>query len=235
MTAPTLLEIVGPWKRGNRLWTPDAGWRPSHGQDVLYHEQLEQWDHWRLATLAADLERRRAELRGGPFDGFDWRCAIESILGPAEVAFAATATTHKAYETIASILTTELNSLTNTSYCSLGAAQGADGTGGPLAGEFEFVTGGAQSATNSLIGTLWVLRSADGTNYEETVSSTNPGPEAMAGSFYGASGSTTKRSILPDRPLPPGLWKAIYQNSSGSTHAASSNTCKVRAHSLANA
>lgn len=234
MTAPTLVEIIGPWKRRNRLWTPDEGWRPSLGQDVLFHEQLEQWDAWRAATLRADAERRREALRRPGLLDFA-RCAFEHVFGPATAAFAATATTHKAYETIASILTTELNSLANAAYSSAGSAQGADGTGGALSGDLEMVTGGSQTATNSVVGTIWLTRSADGTNYETVPSSTNPLPEAQSGTFYDASGSTTKRAVLPDRPLPPGLWKPVYQNNSGSSHAASSNTVKVRAHSLANA
>lgn len=236
MTA-TMLDVIGPWKRGNRLWTPDEGWRPAALGSGLMNAQLNQWDEWRrkrnelgeLLVCAHEIDDPARLLRL-----LSVQAAIEALLRPGAVAYAAN-TTHKAYETIASVLTSEIDLLTNNSYTSLSAAQGSDGTGGPLLGDHEFVSGGSQTASNGVVGELYLLRAANGTNYEATPSSTNAGQDAYVGQFTDASGSTTKRAILRDIPNPPGLWKACYKNTSGSTHAASSNTVKVRHHSLATA
>lgn len=232
----TMLDVIGPHRRGNRLWTPE-GWRPAQVGSGLMHAQLNQWDEWRQKRLALGNLTVCAHEVDDPahlIRLLSLHAALSSLLKPSQLAYAAS-TTHKAYETIASVLTTELNSLANNGYSAASSAQGSDGTGGPLFADFEMVTGGSQSATNSVVGELYVLRSADGTNYETSPSSTNPGTDAYAGQFIDASGSTTKRAVLRDIPNPPGLWKALYKNLSGSTHAASSNTVKVRHHNLATA
>lgn len=143
----------------------------------------------------------------------------------------ATTLTHKAYESIASVLTTELNSVTNGSYSAASSAQGADGTGGPLYGDFELVLG-SLDPTVYAIAELYLLRSADGTNYEDAPSSTNPGAGMFVGTFVGSDASAAHRIVLADVPLPPGLWKAVLKNTAGVTLAASGNTLKVRAHNL---
>lgn len=142
-----------------------------------------------------------------------------------------TTLTHKNYETILSLLTTELNSLANNGYTAASAAQGADGTGGPLYGDFELVLA-SLNPTAFNIAELYILRAADGTNYEDAPSSTNPGGTTFAGIFVGATGSAAKRIVLADVPLPPGLWKAIVKNTSGVSLAAASNTLKCRPHNL---
>ena len=105
--------------------------------------------------------------------------------------------THDNYETILSLLTTELNSLATAGYSAASAAQGADGT-----------------------------------NYEDAPSSTNPGTGMFAGTFVGSDASAAKRVVLPDVVLPPGLWKAIFKNTAGATLSASNNTLKCRPHNL---
>lgn len=148
----------------------------------------------------------------------------------------ATATTHKAYETIASLLTTELNTLANDTFCSISAAQGADGTGGPLKGDFELVlASGRTSGGNTTAADLYIVPSADGTNYQDTPSSTVPAADCYAGTFTCATGTGAVRAVLKNIDLPPGLWKAIVVNRAGAAWAASANTLKVRAHSIATA
>ena len=142
-----------------------------------------------------------------------------------------TVLTHDNYETNLSLLTTELNSLANAGYCTASAAQGADATGGPLYGDFELVLA-SHDATVYTMAELYIVRSADGTNYEDAPTSTNPGTGMLAGTFIGSDASAAKRVILPDVPRPPGLWKAIIKNVSGATFSASNNTLKCRPHNL---
>lgn len=143
-----------------------------------------------------------------------------------------TVLSHDNYETIASVLTTELNSLANAAYCAASGAQGADGTGGPLFGDFELVLGSLNPTDNFALAELYILPSVDGTNYSDAPSATNPGADMLAGIFSGDYGSSAKRISLRDIPLPPGLWKAVLKNISGVSMAASGNTVKVRAHNL---
>lgn len=139
--------------------------------------------------------------------------------------------TNKAYETIASVLTTELNTLGNGSYSSASGAQGADGTGGPLYGDFELVLG-SLNPTSQAVADLWLLPSVDGTNYADVPSSTNAAQPLYVGTFFAATGSAAKRAAIVGVALPTGLWKAVLKNTSGVSFAASGNTVKVRPYNL---
>lgn len=98
-------------------------------------------------------------------------------------------------------------------------------------GDFELVLG-SLNPTSTTVAELYLLRSADGTNYEDVPSSTNPGSGMYAGPFVAATGSAAKRCVLPDVLLPPGLWKAVLKNTAGPSFAASGNTVKVRPHNV---
>ena len=91
---------------------------------------------------------------------------------------------------------------------------------------------GSLNPTVFALAELYIIRSADGTNYEDVPSATNPASNAYVGTFIGDDASTAKRSIIPDVPLPPGLWKVVLKNTSGVTFAASGNTIKVREHNV---
>ena len=134
------------------------------------------------------------------------------------------------YGSIVTVLSTELNSLTNNSRA-ISAAQGADGTAADLLGDFELVvTYGANPTAESTID-LYLVRSADGTNYEDGDGSIRPAPDAFVGSFPVRAVTTAQRIVLRDRPLPPGLWKALlHNNATGQTFASSGNTLKLRPH-----
>lgn len=139
---------------------------------------------------------------------------------------------HDNYETIASLLTTELNSLANNGYSAASAAQGADATGGPLYGDFELVLASLNPSDVGTLAELYILASVDGTNYPDAPSSTNPASNDLVGVFIGDYGTSAKRAVIRNVPLPPGLWKAVLKNISGVAFAASGNTVKVRAHNL---
>ena len=139
--------------------------------------------------------------------------------------------THYNYETVLSLLTTELNSLANNGYSAQSAAQGADATGGPLYGDFELVLA-SLDPTSYALGELYILAAADGTNYPDAPASTNPATNQYAGTFVGGDNSSAKRAVIRDVPLPPGRWKALFKNTSGVTLAAASNTLKCRPHNL---
>ena len=134
------------------------------------------------------------------------------------------------YETLVSVMTTELNSLANNARA-ISAAQGADATDAHLLSEWELVvTFGVAPTVDTLID-LYLVRAADGTNYEDGDATNRPAATAYAGSFQVAAKTTAQRLTIPDVPLPPGLYKAIiFNNGTGQAFAATGNTLKVRPH-----
>lgn len=131
------------------------------------------------------------------------------------------------YITIVSAMTTDLNSITNNSYAT-SAALGADAGDAELLADFELALA-TLTPTGTPVIDLWLIRSADGTNYED---SATPPMDAYVGSFEVTTGAGAKRAILRDRALPPGLFKTVIRNRTGVTFNASGNTLKYRPHSL---
>lgn len=140
---------------------------------------------------------------------------------------------NQAYVAIATCLTTELNALATGSAGAAGPAQGADATAAEMLLDFELLTGGSVTPGTNPRADLYLIRSADGTNYEDatTGASESLPPDALVGSFVPTTGAGTKRMILRDVPCPPGLWKAILQNEIGVSLAATGNTLRYRRHS----
>ncbi len=135
------------------------------------------------------------------------------------------------YGTIATVLSTELNGLANNSYSAASAAYGSDTGAAELLADFELALASFTPGSNPVV-ELYLLRSVDGTNYEDGGGSVVPSQDAYVGVFQIASGTGAKRAVLRDIPLPPGLWKAVVKNVTGAALAASGNTLKVRPHSL---
>lgn len=134
------------------------------------------------------------------------------------------------YEDIVSVMTTELNSLANNARA-ISGAMGADGTAAHLLGDFELVVTFGTNPTAETTIDLYLVRAADGTNYEDGDASLRPNPNAFVGSFPLRAVTTAQRMVLRDVPLPPGLWKAvIHNNGTGQSFASSGNTLKVRPH-----
>lgn len=137
------------------------------------------------------------------------------------------------YETIVSVMTTELNSLANGSRA-ISSAIGADATAANLLGDFELaVTFGTAPTLDNTVD-LYLVRAADGTNYEDGNATIRPASNAFAGSFQLRNVTTAQRIVIRDVPLPPGLWKAVVLNSSGQAFPASGSTLKVRPHNYQN-
>lgn len=133
------------------------------------------------------------------------------------------------YETIVSVMTTELNNLANNTRA-ISSALGGDATDANLYGDFEIVATWGVAPTVDTFVDLYLVRSADGTNYEDGDSSLRPPAETYVGSFQVRAVTTAQRMIVRDVRLPPGLWKAVVWNNVGQTMAASDNTLKVRPH-----
>lgn len=133
------------------------------------------------------------------------------------------------YETINSVMTTELNSLANNTRA-ISSAEGADGTAADLLGDWELVATWGTNPTVDTCVDLYLVRSADGTNYEDGDASLRPAADSYAGCFQVRAVTSAQRMVIRDVPMPPGLYKAVIWNNVGQTMAASGNTLKVRTH-----
>lgn len=117
--------------------------------------------------------------------------------------------------------TTSLNSLATTGTVTGTAVDNSSDK--YLYGDFElFITYGTNPTAGSVI-ELSLLRSIDGTNYEDA-----PGPSGFVGAFVLAATTSGQRLVIRGVPLPPGLFKPyIAAKTTGQTAAASGNTLKL--------
>lgn len=136
------------------------------------------------------------------------------------------------YETIVTLETTSLNSLAANTRL-LGSAQGSDSTDANLYADFELVATWGVAPTVDTEVLLFLIRSADGTNYEDGDASLRPPAGSAVGGFQVRAVTTGQRMIIRDVLLPPGLWKPLIVNTDQAM-AASGNTLKMRPHNLQN-
>lgn len=126
---------------------------------------------------------------------------------------------------IASLLTTELDGLTNGSFATDGTAY--DNTDKDFWADFELYADAAGNFTAGVTCDLYLLTAIDGTNYAGTA---GPPPGAYAGSFI-CQAEHPGRYVLRGVPLPPCKFKAYLKNGSGQNFAANSNTMKMYPYS----
>lgn len=122
---------------------------------------------------------------------------------------------------IATLMTTELNSLTNTSFATASSAY--DNSNGDEWGDFELYADAGGNFTDGGACNLYLLTAPDGTNYPTTT-------KAPAGNYAGTfitGAEHPGRYMLLRVQLPPCKFKTYLQNSSGQNFAASGNTLKM--------
>jgi len=139
---------------------------------------------------------------------------------------------HKAYtQTATSILTTQMDGLTNGS--ATAASSAIDNTTNlDLFIDFELalaVQGSSRSAGATC--TVYIAPSLDGgSTYPDILSSTC---ESLA-TFYFDAATTARTLVRINRDIPPGLFKLFLVNNTGQTLNASGNTLRYRTHSINN-
>lgn len=138
-------------------------------------------------------------------------------------------TTHKDYTAaIASVLTTELNSLA-TAINTAASAAIDNTTNLDLFVDLELVIatqGSARSAGARV--EVYIVRSIDGTNYDDLHQETSD----LFAVFTLDATTTARRMSRVDIPVTPGLFKLFARNVTGQTLASSANTLKARYHSV---
>ena len=153
--------------------------------------------------------------------------ALATVLAPAFVQAATIKQLN--YETITSAMTTELNSL-GTNSRAISAALGADATAANLLGDWELTVDFVSAPTVDGLIDLYLVRSADGTNYEDGDATNRPVADAFGCSFQVLGTTAAQRLVCRDVVMPPGLYKAIIWNNSSQAFPASGSTLKVRTH-----
>jgi hypothetical protein len=138
-------------------------------------------------------------------------------------------TKHKAYSaSIASALTTELNSIANAAVSA--ASSAIDNSSAlDLYDDLTFTIatqGGARSAGATV--TVLMVQALDGTNYDDV--------QVICGqvvAVFALDAATTARQVsVRDVPIPPGLFKYFILNSTGQAFASSGNILERRPHSI---
>lgn len=138
-------------------------------------------------------------------------------------------TQHAAYSaSIASILTTELNSLANGSASSASAA--VDNTSNLDLYHDLTLTVAAQGVARSAGASVsvYMTMALDGTNYDDTNATT----AELVAVFPLDAATTARQSTRRDVPVPPGLFKYFVVNSTGQAFAASGSLLEWRGHSI---
>lgn len=138
---------------------------------------------------------------------------------------------YTAESTIATALSTELNSLANAGISSASPALSNDGTGErDFFGNFEIYI--AAQGTNRSAGasiSLYVIPEVDDTNYGSSVG------ECLDNYFAGSvavddAALAARYIILEGVKLPPSDFKVVLKNDTGQAFAASGNTVKFKRH-----
>lgn len=142
----------------------------------------------------------------------------------------ATTTEKYVLGSIASLMTTELNSLANNALVAAGSSynniQGGGGGDGYTLCDLELVvTYGTNPTANTGI-TVWFLARPDGTNFEDGSSSVTP--VRLPDAVFPLRSVTTAQRIVRRIALPWGVFTPLLKNDgTGQTFAASANTLKI--------
>jgi hypothetical protein len=134
-----------------------------------------------------------------------------------------TKTTYTTDGSIATLISTGLNSLANNS---LVAGSAYSGSGNYLMAEIELVVTFGTSPTANTGASIWFLRSIDGTNTEDGSSSVTPSraPDLVIPFEV----TTSAQRIIRRCIIPPGTFTPLLKNDgSGQAFAASGNTLKI--------
>lgn len=130
-----------------------------------------------------------------------------------------------AWTSRSTVLTTELNALTNGSYSAVGTA--IDNTGNLNQTGYLEINLASLNPTAGAYLQVFMVQSLDGTNYEDAPSSTNPGFGCQNAASTVATGSATKRVSIGPFVIPPGKVKFVLLNKTNVTLGATLNTATL--------
>ena len=128
---------------------------------------------------------------------------------------------------IATILSTDLNSLADGANFLSDALSNDESAELYLFADFEFYIAATSARSTDARVELYLLSEIDGSNYAYGGTSLDPAPNAHVGDFqYDAAGTAARYAILREVRLPPTDFKVLVINELGVAMAASGNTLK---------
>jgi len=136
-------------------------------------------------------------------------------------------------ESLQSLLTTELNSLANSTSEITGKILSAEIDN--EAGLYPYITFelvadfGGNPAAGGYVG-LWILKEIDGTNFEDGSTTVDPARTEDVYIPLRTNLSTVQRVTIVNIVIPPYGFKVLLRNKSGQAMDASGNTLKYRRH-----
>lgn len=158
------------------------------------------------------------------------RSAFAAALLASSAALAASPLTYapgtNGYGSSITLLTTGCNSIANASFCTLGSEVNNSSGQNAIYSDVVFTAGGSFTPTSPAYMSCWLLVAPDGTNYEDGNSTgpVTPGRPADFQINIRAASSITPVQAARQVVLPPGKFKALCQNNTGTTLPASGNT-----------
>lgn len=123
-------------------------------------------------------------------------------------------------------LTTSLNSLANAAYSTVETAFDNTSNLDQFACA-EFICTSTVTVGASAYVQVFLVQSADGTNYEDAPSSTNPGFHMLAATIGLNNTTALKRAISPWFRIPPGKFKPVLYNVAGVALPATGNSVTI--------
>ncbi|HTZ79062.1 MAG TPA: hypothetical protein VMC10_14190 [Stellaceae bacterium] len=127
------------------------------------------------------------------------------------------------------LLSSELNSLANSSAGTLSATGAVVAATGHLYGFVEFMAGASYTPTANGFIELWLLQSIDGSNFEDGSATVAPArvADAIIPVRAGSSIAPRANAGLPPLVLPPGSYKPIARNQTGAALPSAGNLIRI--------
>jgi hypothetical protein len=137
----------------------------------------------------------------------------------------------KAYDGVASVLTTELNALGVASYSNASSAIN-NSSALNLFDDLELVVDFVSAPTAGGYVSVYLLPAVDGSNYADGSSSIVPAAQTLVATIDILATTAAQRLSFRNVPIPPGLFKYMVANNTDQAFPATGSTLKRNPHSM---
>jgi hypothetical protein len=135
------------------------------------------------------------------------------------------------YRGVANVMTTALDALAATTGKAISAAFD-NSVELDMFADFELLVDWVIAPTANTVVELYIVPTIDGTNYSDGSTSILPQPGLYVGGFVARNDTAVQRMVLRGVPMPPGLWKALIQNTTNQAFPASGSTLRYNKYGV---